>query len=119
MVRLPSVLALTLMALVHTGCGGGTRNPQTSADPMEKTYAMVTNQGFLDINLYIVRGSTRTKIGHVPGNSSARLEIPRTYVNPGLPVRFLADPVGSNRTPYSMEIAIFPGETVTMRIPPI
>lgn len=118
MIRLPSVLALTLSALVMAGCGGG-NDPKTAAEPAEKTYAMVTNQGFLDINLYIMRGSARTKLGHVPGNSSVRLEIPRTFVNPGLPVRFMADPVGSNRTPYSMEIPIFPGETVTIRIPPI
>lgn len=118
MPRCPSVLAIALTALVLTGCGGG-NDPKTAAEPTEKTYAMVTNQGFLDINLYIMRGSARTKIGYVSGNSSVRIEIPRTFVNPGLPVRFLADPVGSSRTPYSMEIPIFPGETITIRIPPI
>jgi len=39
-------------------------------------------------------------------------------VNPGLPIRFQADPIGSSRTPFSQEISVSPGDTLVLRIPP-
>jgi hypothetical protein len=39
-------------------------------------------------------------------------------VNQGIPIRFQADPIGGNRTPFSEEITVSPGETVVLRIPP-
>jgi hypothetical protein len=54
----------------------------------------------------------------VSGHSTATFELPRTMVNPGVPIRFQADPVGSNNTPFSQEIGISPGDTVVLRIPP-
>jgi hypothetical protein len=54
----------------------------------------------------------------VSGNSTATFELPRTVVNPGLPIRFQADPIGGNKTPFSQEIGVSPGDTVVLRIPP-
>lgn len=114
--RLTRLVPVALAAVLVAGCS---KQPARAPSPTEAAWVEVTNQGFYDINLYVVRGSNRFKIGMVSGNGSARIEIPRTFVNPGLPIRFLADPIGSNRTPYSQEIPVFPGETIYLRIPPI
>ncbi len=116
MPRYSSVLTLALTGLLLVGCG---QKSAGGVDPLDKSYVEVVNLGFLDVNIYVVRSGSRVKLGTVSGNGTVRLEIPRSYVNPGLPVRFMADPIGSSRTPYSTEIPVFPGGTITLRIPPI
>ena len=118
MPRSSSVLTLALTGLLLAGCGGKQQSAG-GGDALEKSFVEVVNLGFLDVNLYVVRSGSRVKLGTVSGNSTVRLEIPRSFVNPGLPVRFLADPIGSSRTPYSAEIPVYPGGTITLRIPPI
>ena len=70
------------------------------------------------MTVYVMRSGQRVRLGQVSGNSTATFELPRTMVNPGLPIRFQADPIGSNRTPFSQEISVSPGDTVQLTIPP-
>lgn len=111
---LPVVLA-TLMLLSVPACS---KTPPASVDPMAPAMLEVENQSFYDMNVYVMRNGMRIRLGTVSGNSRAVFELPRTAVNVGLPVRFMADPIGSSRAPYSQEIAISPGDTVVMTIPP-
>jgi hypothetical protein len=53
----------------------------------------------------------------VTGNTTHVFTIPKSLVNPGMPLRFLADPIGGGRTPYSEEIIVNPGDTLVLRIP--
>jgi len=86
--------------------------------PSSATFVEVRNDAFLNMNIYLVRGSARYKLGDVSGNSTRMFEVPRNFVNPGLPVRFQADPIGSNRAAFSQEITLYPGDRLTIRIPP-
>jgi hypothetical protein len=79
----------------------------------------VDNQSFLDMNIYLVTtGGARIRLGTAGGNSSTTLRIPATHIFGGSEIRFLADPIGSNRTPISQGITVFPGDTVRLIIPP-
>ncbi len=111
---LPRLALLALLAMA-AACGGhraGTVDPQAAA------MLEVENQSFYDVTIYIVRSGLRTRLGTVQGSSAGVFEIPRTFVNPGLPIRFLADPIGPTPTPYSQEIPVWPGDTIRLRIPP-
>lgn len=110
-----ALLALTLVAIVTGGCA---RTAPAPVDPMEPSYLEVQNQSFYDMTVYVYRGGARIRLGTVSGNSTQVFEIPRSIANPGIPVRFMADPIGGARTPYSEEITILPGETIVLRIPP-
>ena len=111
------ILASTAAALflVTASCS---KQPAAPVDPMAPAYVEVQNQGFLDMTIYVIRSGQRVRLGQVSGNSTATFELPRTVVNPGLPIRFQADPIGGNRTPFSQEIGVSPGDTVVLRIPP-
>lgn len=109
-------LLLVPFALTMLACAP--RSPASQADPREAAFVEVENQGFYDVTIYILRSGVRTRLGNVPGNSTKVFEIPRTFVNPGIPIAFMADPIGSGRTPYSQEIPVFPGQTIGLRIPP-
>lgn len=78
----------------------------------------VQNQGFADMVIYAVNGGQRIRLGLATGNSTKTFTIPRQLVRGAGPIRFLADPVGSNRTPVSEEMTVQPGEVVTLTIPP-
>ena len=110
-------IALLLMAGLATlpACS---KNPPASVDPLATAYVEVQNQGFYDMTIYAIRSGMRVRLGQVSGHSTATFELPRNLVNPGVPIRFQADPVGSSRTPFSQEIGINPGDTVVLRIPP-
>jgi hypothetical protein len=78
----------------------------------------VENQGFTDMVVYALSGAQRVRLGIVTGNSGRSFTIP-TYLTRGAgPLRFLADPIGGNRTPVSEEMTVHPGDVVSLTIPP-
>ncbi|MGQ0650458.1 MAG: hypothetical protein ACT4P7_23200 [Gemmatimonadaceae bacterium] len=102
-------LAVTL-ALV--ACGGN-----RPINTMPRTTLAVENQSTLDMNIYLLANAQRVRLGTVHGLSTTRLTIPPSYVFGPTPLRFLADPIGSNRTPVSESITVSPGDEVRIIIP--
>lgn len=103
------------MALL-AGCGG--RSAEVSPRPEGQAMVEVENQGFSDMVIYAVHGTQQVRLGSVTGHSSRTLAIPRYLVGGGATLRFLADPIGGNRTPVSEEMAVQPGDVVSLTIPP-
>lgn len=104
-----------LCVLAVQSCGKG---PPPVVDPMEAAYLEVQNQAFYDMTVYAIRSGMRIRMGIVPGNQTQVFPIPRSLVSQGLPLRFMADPIGGRQSPYSEEIAVRPGDTIVIRIPP-
>jgi hypothetical protein len=111
------LFAIPLLVLTASLAACGKASPG-AVDPQAPAYVEVQNQSFYDMTVYASRGGARIRLGMVSGNSTQVLQIPRTLVNPGVPIRFMADPVGGARTPYTEEIIINPGDTLVLRIPP-
>ena len=112
---LRSALMLAI-ALAVAACGGARRGPDES---QPATTVRIQNQAFLDHNIYVVSDAgQRIRIGSVNGNSTAVLRIPQSMMFGITTLRFLADPVGSQRTPVSESIQVTPGDQVTLTIPP-
>lgn len=109
---IPSVLILTA-----TACSGNPRPDE--AGPGESAAVKVENQGFTDMTIYAASEATdRVRLGLVVGNTTQVFSVPAFLVGRGGTVRFLADPVGGNRTPVSEEISVEPGDTIGLTIPP-
>lgn len=120
---------LTLMVVLAAGCAGNAQEQGSTdasgVDPLipnqpqgnKATTVRVENQGFADMVIYVVRGSSRIRLGQVTGGSSAVLRIPASALGDGT-VQFLADPIGSNRTPISDTISVQPGDQIQLTIPP-
>lgn len=88
------------------------------ATPQPETRVRVENQASLDMNIYVLRGAERIRLGTATALSTTILKIPSHLIFGATPLRFLADPIGSNRTPVSDEIIVAAGDEVTLRIPP-
>jgi hypothetical protein len=114
---LPRRLALPFIVLALVACAPRSRSnrPPEATPP---TYAVVTNQSWLDMNVYVLRSSQRIRLGTVSANQTQRFRLPQNLVFGATPLRFLADPIGSSRTAQSFEIVVTPGDEVTLTIPP-
>ena len=114
--RLATVLAMvaSVAACSHTASHAG------DADELHLvTRVHVENRAFLDMNVYVIGdGGGRTRLGTVTGNTDQDFVIPEYIVGPANTVRFLVEPIGSNRAPISNSLSVRPGQTVTLTIPP-
>lgn len=76
----------------------------------------VENRALTDMTIYIVNQGQRVRLGTVSALATTTFAIPARFVS-GMPVRFLADPLGSSRTPVSEEISVSPGDEIVLMIP--
>jgi hypothetical protein len=104
--------------LIALASCGGRPHAESGATPDSPAMLQVENQGFTDMVIYAVSGGQRVRLGMVTGNSTKSFTIPNYLVRGAGPLRFLADPIGSNRTPVSEEMTVQPGDTVSLTIPP-
>ena len=80
--------------LLLAACAPAAKNGMAIA-PSRDVYVTVDNQNWLDVAVYAFRGASRTRIGQVTGNGTARLKIPSSAIVGGQ-IRLLADAIGSN-----------------------
>lgn len=110
-------LAALGAALVVLACSSGARTTQLSPAEAGDLPLTVTNQTWLDVAIYVVRGDSRFRIGEAVGNSTTRLRIPGTYIT-SWTVQLMADPVGSGDKYVTDAISVAPGEHVQLTIAP-
>ena len=104
------------MLAILTACAG--RSQDTGPGPASSAMVQVQNQGFADMVIYAISGGQRVRLGLATGNSTKTFTVPRYLTVGAGPIRFLADPIGGNRSPVSEEMTVQPGDLVTLTIPP-
>ena len=109
------VLPFMVLALVAACARQRSNRPVVSNPP---TYVRITNQSWLDMNMYVHRSSQRIRLGTIGANQTQRFTLPSNLIFGATPLRFSADPIGSNRVAQSFEIVVSPGDEVTLTIPP-
>lgn len=111
------MMAIACVA-IGTACARTNNDPDQAAEPVPVTRLRVENQAFLDMTIYVYRSTQRIRLGTANGNSTTRLTIPPNLIFGATPLRFQADPIGSNRASISQEITVSPGDEITLTIPP-
>jgi hypothetical protein len=86
--------------------------------PETEAILEVDNRGFYDMTIYVVRASTRLRIGVAPGLKVTTFSLKRHIIGQGADLQFMADPIGGNRTPVSQQLYVSPGEIVHLTISP-
>jgi hypothetical protein len=114
--RRTAFVAMAMCLSLAAGCMQN-NDPETAAEPVAPARLRVDNQAFLDMTIYVYRNSQRIRLGQATGNSTTRFTIPANLLFGATPLRFLADPIGGNRTPISQEISVSPGDEVMLTIP--
>lgn len=115
-IALSRVLPLLLLVLLVASCG---TQRKRYIIPGERTTVRVENRSWSEMVVYVVRsGTQRIRLGNVPGVTTRVLTIPEHLLGASTPLRFIADPIGSDRAPISDEIVVRLGDQVTLMIPP-
>ena len=117
------VLGCSLFLFGTAGCAHSGRPGQSSSDTSkgnarQGATLIVQNQAFNDMNIFVMQGGGRVRLGMAIGNSTTRLQIPPYILSTATDLRFLADPIGGSHLPVTTPITVFPGDEVTMVIPP-
>jgi len=76
----------------------------------------VENRNYLDVAIYAVQGGGRIRVGEVTGTSTKSFVIELNRVAVGGEVRFMADPIGSNRTWTTEPLHVYAGQTIELTI---
>ena len=109
------VLAI-VATLTLTGCGAMRQSRTDAAAP--RTVLEVDNRSFSDMDIYLMNGGQRVRLGMATGNTKTKLIIPSTFVSGARQIQFVADPIGGTRASVSDQIYVDPGDEVTLIIPP-
>jgi len=108
------VLGAAMLLAASASCAkhGVSSGPATQPIPLD-----VTNENWLDVDVFVVRGTTRYRLGTVSGNSSATLSIPASVVVHG-EFQLMADPIGSKDIYVTDRITAGPDQTVQLTLAP-
>jgi hypothetical protein len=118
--RTLALAATVFAAVVTTACSRATRSADIASEiaPVGSAVRLhVNNNHFADMNVFVIDGGMRTRVGFVPGESAADLPLDRWY-RPGTPMRLVASPIGGGGVAASDPVTLFGGETVTFTIQP-
>jgi hypothetical protein len=89
--------------------------PVPPPEPVELT---VDNTNYLDVDVFAVRGTSRSRIGSVTGLSAATFSVPAHFAADGN-LQLLVDPIGSNATYLTDKIAVSPGQHIELTVTPV
>src|SRR5437773_9893881 len=106
---------LLLFALAAAACHRGAVAP---IDPRAEVAVTVDNQNFLDMNVFIIRGGQRIRLGTVPGLSSRILMVRPELIGYGTEVQFELHPIGGRPNPVTETISLRPGDVIHLTIRP-
>jgi hypothetical protein len=112
MPTLPRALPLVVLALACHHPGAAPLNPRA------ETAVTVDNQNFLDMDVFLIRGGQRLRLGMVPGLSSRMLMVRPEVIGYGTEVQFELHPIGGRGNPLSETISVRPGDVIHLTIPP-
>lgn len=109
-----TVLALAIVAAAALGCHSsvGSRAGDAGVGDGDVTLNVV-NHSWLDINVYVVQGTRRDRIGTATATSTTRFHLSLRRLTSGGGYSLLADPVGSRTTMRSEQLFARDGDVVT------
>jgi len=110
-----SLCAVLLVGLAAVACH---RRAVEPINPLAETALSVDNQNFLDMNVYLIRGGQRIRLGTVPGLSKQILMVKPELIGYGTEVRVEVHPIGGRGNPISETISVKPGDVIQLTIPP-
>src|SRR2546422_9342801 len=99
-------LVLLLLTLAAAACHRGAVAP---INPQAEVAVTVDNQNFLDMDVFLIRGGQRVRLGMVPGLSSRILMVRPDLIGYGTELRVELHPIGGRANPDPETIPPRPG----------
>ena len=117
MKALHSILAAASMVAFSACAPGATMDgPAGPQKGVQQATVRVQNQNWQDMVVYLVRGTTRTRLGTVTAMNSQTFRVPRASLGASGLVRLMADPIGGGRAYTSEVLTVRPGQRVSLDV---
>ncbi len=109
---------MVLLAILCLGCHNRTADgsPAPVDAPRADIILLVRNHHWLDLNVYLMRGTLKQRLGTVTGASEKSFNIPWARLAGETGLRLLADPVGQREELREEVLAVNPGSVVEWTI---
>jgi uncharacterized lipoprotein len=114
------IVAAAMFVVGVTGCSSASRSAAAAGNAAPARAGVrvhVENNNYADMNIFVVDGGMRMRVGFVPGHSTADLQL-RRPVPTGLPMRIIGVPIGGGGVATSEPLTLFGGESVTFMVQP-
>lgn len=118
-----NVFAVLAIGTLLGACAPSTGRSLTSDGPTPgpaprrvNTTVAVENNNWSAMTVYVLRGSSRVRLGMVTSMSSAVFKIPASLLNTGADVRLVADPIGSSQVFVSPNVQVREGERIELSL---
>ncbi len=110
--------AFLVLVLLVLACGHSDPDqaPAPADAPKADITLLVRNHHWQDINLYMMRGNVRQRLGTVTGASEKSFSIPWARLVGQTGLRLMADPVGQSGVLGEDLVAVSPGSVVEWTI---
>jgi hypothetical protein len=109
-------LALALVASA-TGCIRRAQPGDRSVALTAEATARITNNNWLDVNVYASRAGSRQRLGTVSGQNTEIFRLPRDLIE-ARGVRLFIDPIGSPQSYQTEIIPVGPGQLIDLVVQP-
>jgi hypothetical protein len=109
---LVAAMALGACAPATSNMGGVDELAQTDMRASVK----VENNSWQDVDVFLLRGSTRMRLGMVTSMGTQRFAIPGNYLSGSSDLRLYADPIGSFNGWTTQPLMISPGQQVAVTL---
>lgn len=108
------------MVVLAGACAPGTEStayvPGLDGAGQEETTVRVANNNWNNMTVYVVRGSSRHRLGTVTSMNTETFRIPAAFLTGTDAVRLVADPLGSSDTYTTPTVQVQPGEEIEFDI---
>jgi|GEM_PF-2878473 len=102
-----------LLALAGTACGP---RPGTGPGAAPPVLVHVVNQNRSDVNLYLLRGGTRTRMGTVVSGDTRTLPLLHLPASPVQQLAFEVQRIGAEGVLTLPRVSVSPGQSVHIRV---
>lgn len=115
-IRRTGVAGVALVGLLASACAGSAGIEVDDAGPGDvPARVQVTNNNWLDVNVYAVWSGTRARLGTVGSNSTRTFTVPRTMAAHGT-IQLLAAPIGSPSVHRTEAILLDGGDRIELNV---
>lgn len=108
------------MVLLAAACSGRARSDEPRPAPASEpeTRVKVVNDNVVDMDVYVLSGGVRFRLGRVSGGHTEVFTIPRALVHSSTTLRFEMRALGGGARSRTDTANMNPGDQITLIIPP-
>ena len=99
-----------LVSMTTWGCAGHGAPPDP--DPQGEISLVVSDNHWLDMRIYLLRGETGQRLGTVPAGAAREFSLPARMLGPNRGLRLKASPIGSSESYVSAPLVVEPGQGI-------